>query len=139
MNTERLSSKGGSKVGRKLNILTNIKKKELCEFKIANPTKTNEEIGKEFGIGKSTVGDILKEKAKWLAVGLNATPVKRDRGSEWPQLENALAIWIDHANQSNYTITGTILCQKAKDYARRLNLDGFSASPESIKLLPNKK
>ena len=135
MNTERLSSKGGSKVGRKLNTLTNIKKRELCEYKIANPTKSNKEIGEEFEIGKSTVGDILKEKA----VGINSTSVKRDRGSEWPQLENALAIWIDHANQSNHTITGAILCQKAIDYARRLNLDGFLASQENIKLLPNKK
>ena len=37
---------------------------------------------------------------------------KRDRRSEWPQLKNALTIWIDHANQSNYTITGAILLPK---------------------------
>ncbi|CAJ0907682.1 14765_t:CDS:1, partial [Entrophospora sp. SA101] len=39
MNTE-------NNMGRKLVTLTNIKK-ELCEYKIANPTKTNEQIGKE--------------------------------------------------------------------------------------------
>ena len=48
-------------------------------------------------------------------------------------LENALATWIDYANKSNYTITGAIICQKAMDYAIRLNIDGFSASKESIK------
>ncbi|CAJ0826230.1 20194_t:CDS:2 [Entrophospora sp. SA101] len=63
MNTEGSSSKGGSRTGRKLVALTNIKKKELCEYKIANPTKTNEQIRNEFGISKSTVGDILREKA----------------------------------------------------------------------------
>ena len=52
MNIEGSSSKGGSRTGRKLVTLTNIKKKELCEYKIANPTKTNEQIGNEFGIGK---------------------------------------------------------------------------------------
>ena len=40
MNIEGSSSKGGSRTGRKLVTLTNIKKKELCEYKIANPTKT---------------------------------------------------------------------------------------------------
>jgi len=60
MNTEGSSSKGGSRTGRKLVTLTNIKKKELCEYKIANPTKTNEQIGNEFGIGKSTVGNSFR-------------------------------------------------------------------------------
>lgn len=139
MNTGKSSSKGGSKVGRKLNTLTNIKKRELCEYKIANPFKTNEEIGKDFGISKSTVGDILREKERWLAVSANSNPIKRNRESEWPELESALATWIDHANRSNYTITGAIICQKAVDYAERLNINEFSASQESIKLSFSKK
>lgn len=125
MNTGKSSSKGGSKVGRKLNTLTNIKKRELCEYKIANPFKTNEEIGKDFGISKS--------------VSASSNPIKRNRKSEWPELESALATWIDHANRSNYTITGAIICQKAVDYAERLNINEFSASQESIKLSFSKK
>ena len=62
MNT---GSRGGSKAGRKLKTLTNVKKKELCEYKIADPSKKNEEIGKKFGISKSTVGDIFKERKRW--------------------------------------------------------------------------
>ncbi|CAH1770181.1 634_t:CDS:2, partial [Entrophospora sp. SA101] len=50
----------------------------LCEYKIANSSKTYEEIGNKFGI---------------------------DCGGEWSQLEEALAIWIDNANRANYTIT----------------------------------
>jgi DNA-binding Lrp family transcriptional regulator len=108
------SSKFGSKKGRKLVTLTNIQKKELCEYKINNPTKTYEEIGKKFGIGKSTVGDIIREREKWLLITESSTDVnkKRDRGGEWPQLEEALAIWIDNANRANHTIAGFIIHKK---------------------------
>lgn len=67
MNVEE-TSRFGSKKGRKLTSLTNIQKKELCKYKRNNPTKSYEEIGRKFGIGKSTVGDIIKEKEKWLAI-----------------------------------------------------------------------
>ncbi|CAH1770631.1 9847_t:CDS:1, partial [Entrophospora sp. SA101] len=118
-------------MGRKLVTLTNIKKKELCEYKIANPTKTNEQIGKEFGIGKSTVGGIFKEKTRWIAIDADSDIIKkRERVGEWPQLEDALAIWIDNANRANCTITGVIICQKAKEYATRLGINEFSASKE---------
>ncbi|CAG8588998.1 10742_t:CDS:2 [Ambispora leptoticha] len=107
MNTKQLSSKDGSKVGRKLNILTNIKKKELYEFKITNPTKTNKKISKKFRIGKSTVGDILKEKAKWLAISLNATP---EYGIEIPTL-NILNV-IDWVAESWKNVTEDLLDNK---------------------------
>ncbi|CAJ0922703.1 7240_t:CDS:2 [Entrophospora sp. SA101] len=65
MNT---TSKGGSKKGRKLKTLTAIKKKELCEYKRDNPSKSHETIAELFEISKSTVGDILRTKDKWLAI-----------------------------------------------------------------------
>jgi len=137
MNTERTSSKFGSKKGRKLVTLTNIQKKELCEYKRDNTTATYEDIGKKFGIGKSTVGDIVKEKEKWLAVTEDSADAtkKRDRGGEWPQLEDALAIWIDNANRANHTINGSIICQKAQNYARRLGITDFSASQASYSFI----
>ncbi|CAG8674449.1 2080_t:CDS:2, partial [Paraglomus occultum] len=73
-----------------------------------NPTKSYEEIGRKFGIGKSTVGDIIKEKEKWLAItesSINANK-KRNRGGEWPQVEEALAIWVNLANEANQSVTG---------------------------------
>ncbi|CAJ0834728.1 1633_t:CDS:2 [Entrophospora sp. SA101] len=57
---------------------------------------------------------------------------QQERVGEWPQLEDALAIWIDNANRVNCTITGVIICQKAKEYATRLGINEFSASKESI-------
>src|SRR5688572_1517566 len=122
--TSEPTSKGGSKKGRKLKTLTAIKKKELCEYKLDNPYKSHETIDELFEISRSTVGDILKNKDKWLAVAENSTVAnkKRDRGGEWPQLEEALLIWVNLANEANCTITGAILSQKAVQFAQRLNI-----------------
>jgi len=43
-NSNSNSGKGGSKKGRKVITLTALKKKELYEYKIANPNVTNEEL-----------------------------------------------------------------------------------------------
>lgn len=132
MNTEGTFSKGGSKKGRKLNTLTAIKKKELCEYKNANPHKSHEEIAGLFGISKSTVGDILRNKDKWLTVTESDANRKRDRGGEWPQLEEALVIWVNLANKANHTITSVILSEKATQFAQKLNISDFKSSQESI-------
>jgi predicted DNA-binding protein YlxM (UPF0122 family) len=138
MNTQRNNveetsgptSKGGSKKGRKLKTLTAIKKKELCEYKLNNPYKSHETIAELFEISKSTVGDILQNKDKWLAVAENSADAnkKRDRRCEWPQLEEALLIWINLANEANHTVTGAILSQKAAQFARRLDISDFKSS-----------
>ena len=90
------------------------KKRKLIKYKANNPTKSYEEVGKKLGIGKSTVGDIIREKEKWLAVTESSTDPnkKRNRGCEWPQLEETLAIWENLASEANHTVAGTILSQK---------------------------
>lgn len=138
MNTQRNNAegtsgptnKGGSKKGRKLKTLTAIKKKELCEYKLSNPSKSHEAIAELFEISKSTVGDILNNKEKWLAVAENSADAnkKRGRGGEWPQLEEALLIWVNLANEANHTVTGAILSQKAAQFARRLDISDFKSS-----------
>ena len=64
-NSNSNSGKGGR---RKVITLTALKKKELCEYKIANPNVTNEELRQLFQISKSTVGDILRAKEKWISI-----------------------------------------------------------------------
>ncbi|CAJ0840694.1 3564_t:CDS:2 [Entrophospora sp. SA101] len=89
---------------------------------------------KKFGIGKSTVGDVLGEKEKWLAITESSIDAnkKRSRGGDWPQLEEALAIWVNLANEANHTITGAILSQKATQFAQRLNISNFKSSQEKM-------
>ena len=79
----------------------------------------------------------MQEKEKWLAITEGSADAikKRDRGGEWPQLEDALAIWIDNANRANHTVNGSIICQKAQNYARKLGITDFPASQESVNFM----
>src|SRR6266496_3758090 len=51
---------------KKRKVLTFGEKKELCLLHNENPSLSQEEIGKKFGVKKNTVCDILKNKEKWL-------------------------------------------------------------------------
>ncbi|CAG8673899.1 12822_t:CDS:1, partial [Ambispora gerdemannii] len=42
--------------------LTTGQKREICETKERNPNLSHIELGGQYGIGKSTVSEILKEK-----------------------------------------------------------------------------
>ncbi|KAF0541967.1 hypothetical protein F8M41_004950 [Gigaspora margarita] len=48
--------------------LTATKKCNLCREKEKNSNINNIELATQYGIGKSPVPNILKEKAKWLSV-----------------------------------------------------------------------
>ncbi|CAG8759388.1 15360_t:CDS:1, partial [Cetraspora pellucida] len=47
---------------------TAAQKQDLCRKKQKNPLISNVELAKQYGIGKSTVTDILNEKDRWLAI-----------------------------------------------------------------------
>jgi len=55
---------------KKRKVLTFGEKKELCLLHQENPSLSQEEIGKKFGVKKNTVCDILKNKDKWLNMEL---------------------------------------------------------------------
>ena len=81
---------------RKRVILSAAQKKELCETKEKNPEISNVELAERYHIGKSTVTDILHEKERWLTILEGQENVKKFRSPKWPQLENALSIWVDN-------------------------------------------
>ena len=95
-----------------------------------NPLLIQEEIGKNFGIKKNTVCDILKNKEKWLNVELNDsnTIKQKEKSLKFPELEEALAIWISNALFVNKIITGEIIITKATDFAKLMNIEGFTGS-----------
>src|SRR6185312_7332244 len=53
---------------------------------------------------------------------------QKDRSPKFPQLEEALAIWITHALAANRIITGEIILSKADDFAKLLNIENFHGS-----------
>src|SRR5881275_1514912 len=91
---------------------------------------TQEEIGLKFGIKKNTVCDILKDKEKWLNIKLTGsnTTKQKQKSAKFPELKEALAIWISKALAANKTITGEIIIAKAINFANLLNIEGFTGS-----------
>jgi hypothetical protein len=58
--------------------LTALQKKEICLTKQTSPFLTNKELANTYNIGKSTVGDILKEKEKWLVIKAPHEPARAE-------------------------------------------------------------
>lgn len=85
------------------------------------PFLSNDDLAKEFGIGKSTVQGILVKSSKWLSI--NEVSIegmqKRERPIKWQSLEDALWLWVSSVLDRGLDLTGDITKQKALFYAER--------------------
>ncbi|XP_025405713.1 jerky protein homolog-like [Sipha flava] len=91
-------------------------------------------IAEKYGIGKSTVGDIKKNKEKIMKF---VSTTERGPGTrktlKEPEnlvLENALFIWFMQQRRRHIPISGEIICEKARLFHREITKqeDGFTAS-----------
>ena len=92
----------------------------MCLKKEQNPKTLNKELAEEFGIYPNTVSDILKRKTKYLAVDpndQNNKDKKRVRQPQYIEVEEALVLWVMQAQTANLTISGSILLNKAQQFA----------------------
>uniref|UniRef100_A0A0P4W1E1 HTH CENPB-type domain-containing protein n=1 Tax=Scylla olivacea TaxID=85551 RepID=A0A0P4W1E1_SCYOL len=89
------------------------------------------DLAMEYNVGRSTLSFIMKHADKFLGVWKNGKfhpESKRLRGAQREDVEEALYEWYKQALQMNLTITGPILCQKAKDFALKLGYKEFKAT-----------
>ena len=56
------------------------------------------------------------------------TAKQKEKSPKFPELEEALAIWISNALSANKTITGEIIITKATDFAKLMNIEDFTGS-----------
>jgi predicted DNA-binding protein YlxM (UPF0122 family) len=115
-------------MSRKRVSLSAAQKRELCETKEKNPDLSNVELAVQYNVGKSTITDILKEKERWLAISESQGSVKKFRGPKWPQLENALSLWVDNALNTKQDIDGNVLKTKASYFANQFSIEEFHHS-----------
>ncbi|CAG8767248.1 21022_t:CDS:2, partial [Rhizophagus irregularis] len=76
----------------------------------------------------STITDILKESERWLTITESQENVKKFRGPKWPQLEDALGLWVDNALNTKQDIDGNILKMKASYFAEQFSIEDFHHS-----------
>nr|CAG8472534.1 14224_t:CDS:2 [Entrophospora candida] len=122
------ASSNNDKPKNKRKVLSWGEKKQLCEFYQENPSITYRELGKRFGnIAENTVCDILKKKEKWLKVDMSSNDAmkQKDKTAKYPELENALILWMSHAASVNKSIKGDVILDKAKSFAQLLGINDF--------------
>jgi DDE superfamily endonuclease/Tc5 transposase DNA-binding domain/CENP-B N-terminal DNA-binding domain len=115
---------------RKHTSLTLNQKIEICKVKENNPRIKNVELAVCYNIGESTICDILKKKEHYLSLQINdyIGSLCRERSSKYPNVEQALALWIDQATENNCTLSGHIISTKAANFAQRLGIENFKGS-----------
>ncbi|CAG8664466.1 100_t:CDS:1, partial [Acaulospora morrowiae] len=103
-NNSMLEGSKKQKVSRKS--LTGIQKKELCQKFVDSGEKlTQAELKEMYGIGRSTVSEILAEKDKWLNLNENSILAsnKRDHPLLFPKTDEATALWFNAAINAGLT------------------------------------
>jgi hypothetical protein len=109
--------------------LTKVQKKELCEKKRDNPNIKGVELSREYGISVQSVSDILKQSSQWLNYDENSSNnLYRNKTSDYPDIEEATRIWVDQLLAKNLTLSGSIIQEKAKEFANLFEIDNFNAS-----------
>ena len=93
--------------------------------------KTKTALASEFGLAKSSVSDIWRQKDKLIEActsGEYAPHRKRMRKSMYTDVEEALLLWLRQSLVYNEPISGPIVQKKAKEFADTLGHSQFSCS-----------
>ena len=115
VNRKDLDNDNNSKKKRKF--LTFAQKKELCE-KHRDLKFNGVQLAKEYGISDSAVSDILKKAEHCLSIDTTLPNANnfREKLSNFPQIEEAVSIWVDQQISRNLILSGPIIQEKAKEF-----------------------
>ncbi|EMD00578.1 hypothetical protein BAUCODRAFT_144230 [Baudoinia panamericana UAMH 10762] len=105
--------------------LTDLDRKRMCQYAEDNPNSKQTEIGAIFGVERSTVSKVLRQKEKYLCQDDGSrSPVKRAKGRS-PDIERALAVWAKNQERKGMPLTDEVIREKARAFA------STSSTPES--------
>ena len=83
------------------------------------------QLAREYGISDSTVSDILKKSEHWLSIDTTLPSASnfREKISNYPQIEEAVSIWVDQQISRNLILNGPIIREKAKEFATLFDIN----------------
>jgi len=112
--------------------LRNIDRKRICDYSVANPAAKQDAIASQFGIERSTVSKILKQKEKWLAIDPESSDARiaKHRAVKFPEVEDRLTLWVAELKAKGEPIRDSEIRQEALRIAQDVGLgeDKFKAS-----------
>lgn len=104
---------------------------EIVLFKKQTINKINSNVSNfhlHSVLGKSTIGDIIKEKEKWLAVPADSEDSTRSRNAQHQQLDDALYLWFSDMSAHHAAINDEMLLTKARQLGQQIGVTDFSYS-----------
>ncbi|MCJ1357270.1 MAG: hypothetical protein MMC33_007266 [Icmadophila ericetorum] len=97
--------------------LTDQDRRRMCQYHEENPTVKQTEIGAMFGVERSTVSKVLRQKEKYLFQDDGSrSPIKRSKG-KFPDIERALANWARNHQKQGLPLNDSIIRDKARFFA----------------------
>lgn len=121
--------------------ITALTKQEICIKKRENMKLRDEDLAKEYGLDRSTITKILKQRDKWLAIDPNSNYAKQktQKSPKFPQIEEALATWLTMTISQGNAVSDGQLQEKALEYAQMYGLrNEFQASNGWISKFKNR-
>ncbi|KAI0373755.1 CenpB-DNA-bind-domain-containing protein [Pilatotrama ljubarskyi] len=96
--------------------LYNTDRREICMYARDHPGTKQEDIAHRFGVERSTVSKILKQRHRWLAVSLDEdVQIAKLRPSKFPELEHRLAEWVKTVSKNGTVLSDALLRQRARE------------------------
>ncbi|KAJ4362022.1 hypothetical protein N0V83_010963 [Neocucurbitaria cava] len=90
----------------------------MCQYHEDNPTVKQTEIGAMFGVERSTVSKVLRQKEKYLYQDDGSrSPIKRSKG-KFPDIERALSNWARNHQRQGLPLTDAVIRDKARFFAQ---------------------
>ncbi|RFU35756.1 hypothetical protein B7463_g620, partial [Scytalidium lignicola] len=97
--------------------LTDSDRRRMCQYHEDNPTVKQTEIGAMFGVERSTVSKVLRQREKYLfPEDRSSSPVKRAKG-KFPDIERALANWVRNSQKQGIPLSDAAIKEKARFFA----------------------
>ncbi|CAE7014342.1 hypothetical protein PTNB73_01112 [Pyrenophora teres f. teres] len=98
--------------------LTDSDRRRMCQYHEDNPTVKQTEIGAMFGVERSTVSKVLRQKEKYLYQDDGSrSPIKRSKG-KFPDIERALSNWARNHQRQGLPLSDAIIRDKARFFAQ---------------------
>ncbi|ERS97178.1 hypothetical protein HMPREF1624_06509 [Sporothrix schenckii ATCC 58251] len=109
----KLNESSGRTGPRKM--LTDDDRRRMCEYAEANPGVKQSEIGNIFGVERSTVSKVLRNKEKYLVK--DKSPGSKKPKSKFPDIERALSNWVRNAQKTGVPVTDADIKEKFRFFA----------------------
>ncbi|PKB91980.1 hypothetical protein RhiirA5_387930, partial [Rhizophagus irregularis] len=110
--------------------LTIAQKHEICFKKINEPYIKNKELAELYNVSEGCISDTLKKSQKWLEIDPQAPEAqgKRQNKLNFPEIEEALTLWVLKALENGVDISDQVLHEKAIAFASLYKVENFKGS-----------